>query len=96
MRMMAKVSIPAGAGSRAVKDGTIGKIIQQTQQRWQPEAMYFAAFDGKRAAYIVFDMPDSSGMPPFAEPFFGNLEADVEIVPVMNGEDLQKGLAQLG
>jgi hypothetical protein len=43
----------------------------------------------------VFDLPDASGIPPFAEPFFRELEADVELAPVMNAEDLQKGLSQL-
>ena len=95
MRMMAMISMPAAAGNRAVKDGTIGKLMQQTQERWNPEAMYFAAPDGQRTAYIIFDMPDSSGLPSFAEPFFAALDADVQVVPVMNGEDLQKGLAQL-
>ena len=83
-------------GSRAVSDGTVGKIMQSTVERWKPEAMYFTACDGKRCAYIIFDMADSVDMPPFAEPFFSELAADVEISPVMNGEDLQKGLFRLG
>jgi hypothetical protein len=41
-------------------------------------------------------MPNSSDLPPFAEPFFSGLDADVAVAPVMNAEDLQKGLAQLG
>jgi hypothetical protein len=41
-------------------------------------------------------MADSADMPPFAEPFFAGLAADVEISPVMNPEDLQKGLSRLG
>ncbi len=57
--------------------------------------MYFTAFDGKRTAYLVFDMPDSSALPPFAEPFFVELNADVQVAPVMNSDDLQKGLSQL-
>ena len=83
-------------GSRAVSDGTVGKLMQSTVERWKPEAMYFTANDGKRCAYIIFDMADSADMPPFAEPFFSELAADVEISPVMNPEDLQKGLSRLG
>jgi hypothetical protein len=45
---------------------------------------------------MVFDMPDPSDMPPFAEPLFESLGADVELAPVMNADDLQKGLARLG
>jgi hypothetical protein len=40
-------------------------------------------------------LPDSSAIPPFAEPFFSALDAQVELAPVMNTEDLQKGLSQL-
>ena len=47
-------------------------------------------------AYLVFDLPDSSGIPSFAEPFFRELNANLELAPVMNGDDLQKGLSQLG
>ena len=45
---------------------------------------------------MVFDLPDASEIPPFAEPFFTALNADVELAPAMNGVDLQSGLAQLG
>jgi hypothetical protein len=38
-------------------------------------------------------MPDSSAIPPFAEPFFQELDAEVQISPVMNTDDLQKGLS---
>ncbi len=70
--------------------------MQGAADRWHPEAMYFTTFDGRRTAYMVFDMADASDIPPFAEPFFfEGLEADVEIAPVMNAQDLQKGLSQL-
>jgi hypothetical protein len=34
-------------------------------------------------------------MPPFAEPFFAGLDADLELAPVMNSGDLPKGLSRL-
>lgn len=95
MRVMARISMPAATGSRAVRDGTIGKLMQNAVERWKPEAMYFTSTEGKRCAYIIFDMADPSDMPPFAEPFFAGLEADVEISPVMNPEDLQKGMSRM-
>jgi len=45
---------------------------------------------------MVFDMQDSSLMPVISEPFFQNLGAQVTYTPVMNYEDVQKGLSQLG
>jgi hypothetical protein len=92
---MARISMPVEQGNRAIKDGTLGATMQRTAERWKPEAMYFTAFDGQRTAFIVFDLPDAADIPPFAEPFFTELNASVELAPAMNGNDLQKGLAQL-
>jgi hypothetical protein len=96
MRVIARISVPVEPGNRAIKDGTLGTIMQRAAERWKPEAMYFTAFDGHRTAIMVFDLPDASDMPPFAEPFFRELNADVQIAPAMNGDDLQKGLSQIG
>jgi Flp pilus assembly CpaE family ATPase len=93
---MARISMPVESGNRAIKDGTLAAVVQRAAERWKPEAMYFTTFDGQRTAYMVFDLPDASGIPSFAEPFFNELNAGVELAPVMNGDDLQKGLSQLG
>jgi hypothetical protein len=45
---------------------------------------------------VVFDMPDSSDMVAFGEPFFMAVDAEVQVVPIMNADDLQKGLGKLG
>jgi len=96
MRVMAKISIPVEGGNQAIKDGTIGSMMQRAAERWKPEAMYFTTFDGRRTAFMVFDMSDASEIPPLAEPFFQGVNADVQLAPVMNGDDLQNGLSQLG
>lgn len=96
MRVMARISIPVESGNSGIQSGSLPKLMQQTAERWKPEAMYFTTFDGKRTAYIVFDMPESSSIPQFAEPFFMELNAEVQFAPVMNGDDLQKGLSGLG
>jgi len=87
--------MPTETGNQAIKDGTLGAIMQGAADRWKPEGMYFTTFDGHRSAFMVFDLPDSSDMPPFAEPFFEKLNADVQLAPAMNGDDLLKGLSQL-
>jgi hypothetical protein len=95
MRVMARISMPVEPANKAIKEGKIGALMQQTADRWHPEAMYFTTFDGKRTAFMVFDMADPSDLPPFAEPFFTQLQAEVEVAPVMDPPDLQKGLSQL-
>ena len=95
MRTMARISIPVEAGNAGITSGNLPKTIQQMAERWTPEAMYFTTFDGKRTAYVVFDMPDARP-PVFAEPFFMELNAEVTFAPAMNAEDLQKGLSGIG
>ena len=96
MRVMARISIPVESGNKAIKDGTLGAVMLRAAERWKPEGMYFTTFDGRRTAYMVFELPEESGIPPFAEPFFMELKADVELAPVMNGDDLRKGLSTTG
>jgi hypothetical protein len=96
MRVMARISVPVESGNRAIEDGSLGTVIQRAADRWKPEAMYFTTFDGQRTAFMVFNLADAAELPPFAEPFFRDLNADVQLAPAMNGDDLRKGLSQLG
>ena len=96
MRVIARISVPVESGNSAINDGTLGAVMENAAGQWNPEAMYFTALDGLRTAFMVFDLPDTSDIPLFAEPFFRKLNADVQIAPAMNREDLAKGLSQLG
>jgi hypothetical protein len=84
--------LPVEGGNRAVKDGSLPKIMQSLMEKTKPEASYFGAEDGNRTAYIFFDFHDVSDMPNIAEPLFTSLDAKIELTPVMNAEDLKKGL----
>ena len=95
MRVVARITMPVERGNRALQDGSLGMVMQRAAERWKPEAMFFTALDGKRTAFMVFDLPSESDIPPFAEPFFTELDAGVDLAPAMNGDDLRKGLSQL-
>ncbi len=62
----------------------------------KPEAAYFFPMNGKRGGFVVFDMTDPSQIPVITEALFQELEAEVELYPVMNQEDLTKGLTEVG
>lgn len=96
MRMLMKVTIPVEKGSAGIRDGSLPRAIQEAMERLKPEAAYFTPLGGTRTALFVFDMQDSSQLPAIAEPFFSGFAAAIEIMPCMNGDDLQKGLGQLG
>ncbi|MFZ0888561.1 MAG: hypothetical protein WA005_08930 [Candidatus Binataceae bacterium] len=78
------------AGNAAARDGKLGRTIQSIVADLKPEAAYFIAEKGKRTALIFFDLPDSSHIPAVAEPWFLAFDAEVEIIPAMNAEDLAK------
>ena len=95
MRTMMKIKIDTEAGSRKIADGTMPQLMAEVIGPLQPEAAYFAPEHGVRTAFIVFDLKDPSQLPPLTEPLFRELNATVEMFPVMNQEDLQKGLQQI-
>jgi hypothetical protein len=95
MRTLVKVTIPVESGNKTLKDGTLPKVVQGAIETWKPEAAYFFAENGKRTGLFVIDLKDASQIPAFAEPFFMQLNADVQFLPVMNAEDLQRGLQAL-
>ncbi|MBO9732063.1 MAG: hypothetical protein J7623_25705 [Chitinophaga sp.] len=96
MRTLLKVTCPVEASNKAVADGTMVKIVKSVTEKFHPEATYFLPLDGCRTMLFVFDLKDSSDLPVIAEPFFSSLNAKLEFTPVMNAEDLQKGLANAG
>lgn len=95
MRMMMKMQMDTEAGSKAVSDGGMPQFMQEMMGRLKPEAAYFGPEDGVRTAYIVFDLKDPSELPELSEPFFSKLKANIKMFPVMDREDLQKGLQQI-
>ncbi|MDQ0715069.1 hypothetical protein QFZ55_004521 [Streptomyces luteogriseus] len=96
MRVLLKASMDTEKANEAIRNGTLGKLIQESMEQIKPEAAYFTSDHGKRTAFLVFDMQDSSQMPVLSEPFFLQLNAEISYTPVMNMEDVQKGLSQLG
>jgi len=95
MRTLLKATMDVTAANKTIADGTLPNLMQATMERLKPEASYFTTVDGARTCFIVFDMKDPSEMPAIAEPFFLNLNAKVEFCPVMNADDLKKGLEML-
>ncbi|GGO83855.1 hypothetical protein [Wenjunlia tyrosinilytica] len=92
MRMLLRASMDTERANEAFKNGTMGRTIEKVAQKVHPEAAYFTTIDGKRTALFVFDMQDSSQMPSIAEPLFSEFGAYITFEPVMNSEDLAKGL----
>jgi hypothetical protein len=92
MRTLLRVSMETNASNAAIKDGTLQTIMQSTLERLKAEAAYFTAQEGKRTAFIVFDLQSSSDIPSIAEPLFAGFNASLDFSPCMNADDLRVGL----
>jgi len=90
MRVLFKVTFPVESGNESVVNGTLGNTVQSILAEQKPEAVYFFAQDGKRGGILVVDMKDTSEIPAYAEPWFLAFNANIEVHPVMNAEDLAR------
>lgn len=95
MRMMMRAKIPVEAGNVGLSEGTLPATLQQVMGLVEPEAVYVGTEDGERRVLIFFDLKDASDIPAVTEPFFQNANASVDLLPVMNQDDLQAGMAKL-
>jgi hypothetical protein len=83
-------------GSAAIGDGSLQEFMRSTMEAVKPEAAYFGARNGKRTAFVVFDLVDTADIPRIAEPFFMKLGAKIDFTPVMDLSDVQSGLERFG
>jgi hypothetical protein len=95
MRMMLRFTLPVERGNAAISDGMIAKTVETIMSQLKPEAAYFGPTDGKRGGMVFFDLAEPSQIVEVIEPLFLNLNAATELVPVMNSEDLRKGLGKV-
>jgi hypothetical protein len=91
---MLRITMAVEAGNRAFADGSLQRTIQGLMERLKPESAYFFPDEGKRSAQFVFDLQDAAQIPALVEPLFSGLNAEVRLTPVMNAEDLRKGLGE--
>lgn len=97
MRMLVNFDFPLEPFNTLVRNGTVGKKIQQILEDIKPEAVYFSERNGMRGGIAIVDVADPSRIPAIAEPFFLTFNASVEFHIAMGPEDLAKaGLEELG
>ena len=93
MRTLMKVTIPVDRGNAAIENGSLPKTIESILNDLKPESAYFTTIQGQRSGLIVFDLKDTSQIPSVAEPWFLAFNAQVELQPVMNQEDLKRAMS---
>jgi hypothetical protein len=94
MRMLMKAQIPTERGNAAIEDGSLPRIMGSAIESLHAEAAYFISEEGMRTALIFFEMEDSTGIPPAAEPLFMGLDAKITFSPAMNAEEMRVGVGK--
>ncbi len=92
--MQVKPSFPAEKGSEAYQSGAMQRTFQAAAEALKPEAMYFFPENCNRIAFLGLDMEGSWQLPAIVEPMFQALGASVLVTPVMNGDDLERGMKE--
>jgi Domain of unknown function (DUF3303) len=95
MRMMIKFTFPVAAGNNAQRSGRLQRVFRQLTEDLKPEADYVFPSEGKRSGFFIVEMRESAQVADIAERFFFGLDAEIEMVPVMAPEDLDKALSGL-
>ena len=88
MRMLMLAKFSTAKFNAAVHAGTAGQKIQRILEETKPEAVYFTEHDGHRAAILIVNVEDPSGVPALAEPWFLLFDAEVHFHIVMSSEEL--------
>jgi hypothetical protein len=94
MRLMLKFTIPVDKGNQTAKDGTLGAAIDALIEQTNPEAAYFSLDGGERAGMIFFEVDDQARLTELNEPLFAAVDAAIHISPVLNLDDLRRGLSK--
>ena len=78
--------------NQLLHSGRMPEVLQQILNDIKPEAMYFAPSAGRRTMFLIVDVADASQLVTKMEPLWLGANAEVEIIPVMTREDLERGL----
>ncbi|MFF5704142.1 hypothetical protein ACFY7H_16790 [Streptomyces sp. NPDC012794] len=95
MRVMLRAHMDTAATNEGIKTGSLPRAVKDLMEKVKPEAAYFGLHEGVRSCWMVFDLQDSAQLPPILEDLFLQFNAELEVSPVMNAEDLAKGLAAM-
>ncbi|WP_327414157.1 hypothetical protein [Streptomyces sp. NBC_01233] len=95
MRVMLRAHFDTAATNEGITTGSLPQAVKRLMDTVKPEAAYFGLHEGVRSCWIVFDLQDSSHLPALVEDLFLQFNAELEVGPVMNAEDLAKGLAAM-
>ena len=95
MRVLVRAMIPTVAGNKMIKDPNFLKNLEEYLQKFNCEAAYFTEVNGSRTMVLILDLPSTEMIPAIVEPLFQGFDANVEIHPAMNLDELKKAISNM-
>jgi hypothetical protein len=95
MRFMIEFTVPTQHGNDVVRSGKIDKVFKKLGEDLKPEAMYFYPDDGLRAGCIFLQSDNPAICVAVGERLWFGLQAKIKVTPVMNADELGKGLSEI-
>jgi hypothetical protein len=92
MRFLIRTRIPTEPGNKMVQDPDFLRKLEDYINKVKPEASYFMPIEGQRSAAFIVNANSNDQLPAMVESLFQWMGANVDVIPVMNFDDLKKGL----
>ncbi|MGV9264664.1 hypothetical protein ACWDRR_08400 [Kitasatospora sp. NPDC003701] len=96
MRALLEITMDTETANKVIADGAVAEKFDRIMDALKPEAAYFFARGGRRSQIVVIDIADEASLPAVCEPFWLEFNAEVDVHPCMNVEELRTGLGRLG
>ncbi len=92
MKFLVRLHMPTESGNRMLQDPNFPKKLEGVLNQIKPEAVYFAPIEGERGIYMIVNIPSADMIAGIAEPLWMTFNCKLDLTPLMELSDLQKGL----
>ena len=92
MRFLIRARSPTDSGNKMIQDPNFLTRLEEYMNKVKPEAAYFMPIEGQRAGAFIVNADSNEQLPAMVEPLFQWWGANVDVIPVMNFDELKRGL----
>ena len=92
MKFLLRLHMPTESGNKVLQDPNFPKKLEGVLNQIKPEAVYFAPIEGERGIYMIVNLASADMIAGIAEPLWTIFNCKLDLTPLMELSDLQKGL----
>jgi len=92
MKFLVRLHMPTEHGNKMLQDPNFPKKLEGVLNQIKPEAVYFTPIEGERGIYMIVNLPSADMIATIVEPLWMTFNCKLDLTPVMELSDLQKGL----